>query len=71
MRGQQFHLKTATLVIFACADAADHKILVTIPQGATVEVVEVNLNGNRLADVRWEGKIMMMFTTDLRTPWWS
>ena len=67
MRGQHYRLKTSTLAIFAYADDPDHEIHVTIPQAATVEVVEASLNGSPPLDVRWEGKTVMMFTTDLRT----
>ena len=67
MRGQHYRLKTPTLAILACADDPEHKIPMTIPQGGVVEVVETDLNGNRLVDVRWEDKLGMMFTTDLRT----
>ena len=66
MGGQQYRMKTPTLAILTCGDVPDQKIPVTIPQGATVEVIEANLNGNRLVDVRWEGRVVMMFTTDLR-----
>jgi len=63
MRGKQYRMKTPTLAILSCGD---QRIPVTIPQGGTVEV-EVELNGNRLVDVRWEGKMVMMFTIDIQT----
>jgi hypothetical protein len=43
-----------------------HKIPITIPMGAEVEVTDGPLDGNRLLDVLWEGKAVMMFTTDIR-----
>ena len=66
MRGQLYRLNTPTLAVVACADDPEHKVPVTIPQGSVVEIVETDLNGNRLVDARWEGKLVMMFTTDLR-----
>ena len=63
MGGKHYRLKSPTLAILASED--DHKIPITIPQGATVEVL-AEMNGNRLIDVIWEGKTVMMFTIDLR-----
>jgi hypothetical protein len=37
-----------------------------IPAGAVVKVIDGPLDGNRLVDVDWEGKAVMMFTTDIR-----
>jgi hypothetical protein len=31
-----------------------------------VEIVNGPLDGNRLLDVQWEGKAVMMFTADIR-----
>jgi hypothetical protein len=62
MRGQRFRIQTPTLAILS---QDGHRIPITIPQGATVEVVEAPLDGNRLVDVKWEGKTVMMFSIDL------
>ena len=63
MIGQRFRLKIPTLAIMA----QDHaKIPVMIPKGAEVEVIDGPLNGNRLVDVRWDGKTVMVFTNDIR-----
>jgi len=37
-----------------------------IPHGAIVKLIDGSLDGNRLVDVEWEGKTVMMFTTDIR-----
>jgi len=37
-----------------------------VPTGAVVKLVERPLNGNHLVDVEWEGKAVMMFTTNIR-----
>jgi hypothetical protein len=63
MRGQHFRIKTPTLGILS---QDGDRIPVTIPQGATVEVVDGPLDEKQLVDVKWEGKILMMFTIDLR-----
>jgi len=63
MVGERFRMKTPTLAIMA-QDGA--KIPVMIPKGAEVEILDGPLNGNRLVDVRWEGKTVMVFTNDIR-----
>lgn len=63
LRAQTYRLKNSTLAIL---DQDGRKIPMKIPTGSTVEIVEQDLNGNRLVDVNWEGKKVMMFTTDLR-----
>jgi hypothetical protein len=76
MAGQRYLLKTPTLAI---ASEDKHNRPVTkysvtlfgsitelIPLGAVLRVVDGQLNGNRLVDVEWEGRIVMMFTTDIR-----
>ena len=63
MIGERFRMKSPTLAIMA-QDGA--KIPVMIPKGAEVEILDGPLNGNRLVDVRWEGKSIMVFTNDIR-----
>lgn len=72
MLGQMYRLKTPTLAILA-EDGQDTPVsssrglsLTTIPVGAEVEVIGGPLNGNRLVDVRWDAKTVMVFTNDLR-----
>jgi hypothetical protein len=62
--GKTFRLNNSILGIYT--DDTLHKIPIALPKGATVLVVETDLNGNRLVDVIWEGKTVMMFTIDLR-----
>jgi len=61
--GKRYRLNTPTLAI-ANEDGQHHPV--TVPRGAVVKVVDGPLDGNRLVDVRWEGKTVMMFTTDIR-----
>jgi hypothetical protein len=63
MRGQRYRMKTPTLAIMI---DDGHKIPITVPRGGEIEVVGGPLDGDRLLDVRWEGKPVMMFTTDIR-----
>jgi hypothetical protein len=63
MIGQRFRLKSSTLAIMT----EDHaKIPVVIPNGAEVEVITGPMNSNRLVDVNWDGKTVMVFIKDLR-----
>lgn len=64
MRGQHFRLKSSILGI--ATDNDGHRVPVALPQGDTVEVIQTDINGNRLVSVSWQGKSIMMFTIDLR-----
>jgi len=63
IRGQRYRLNTPTLAIIN-QDGQNHPI--TVPSGAVVKVIDGPLDGNRLVDVKWDGKTVMMFTTDIR-----
>jgi hypothetical protein len=63
MRGQRYRLNTPTLAI---VKVDGHNSPVTIPHGAVVKVSAGPLHGDRLVDVIWDGKTIMMFTTDIR-----
>lgn len=39
----------------------------TVPTGTTVEVTDEAFNGERLVNVIWGGRKVMMFAQDLRT----
>ena len=64
MQRQAFRLKTPTLGTISSDDG--HRVAVTIPQNAIVTVFNGPLDDNRMVDVLWEGKPIMMFTQDLR-----
>ena len=66
VRGEHYRLRSPTLAIVTCADDPAHKIPVTIPQDGVVELIEICPSGSRLAEVRWDGRLVMMFTADLR-----
>jgi hypothetical protein len=63
MRGQRCRLKTSTLAIVV---NDGQNLPITIPAGDLVQVVDGWLSGARLLAVEWEGKTVMMFTTDIR-----
>jgi len=63
MVGQRYRLNTSTLAI---VNGDGQHSPVTVPAGSIVEVVAGPLDGNRLIDVEWEGKTLMMFTIDIR-----
>jgi hypothetical protein len=39
---------------------------VTVPADSIIELAHGLLDGDQLMDVRWDGKTVMMFTTDIR-----
>jgi hypothetical protein len=39
----------------------------TLPKGALVKIESETFNGNKLVEVLFEGKVVMMFTQDLRS----
>jgi hypothetical protein len=63
MSGRTYQLKSPAWGIFTLGG---QKSPVVIPTGGTVQVIAADTNGNRLVDVMWEGKTIMMFTTDLQ-----
>ena len=76
MPGVRYLLKSPTLAI-ASQDAQNRPVTKyavrllgssteLIPLGAVLKVIDDPLDGNRLVDVDWEGKTVMMFTIDIR-----
>jgi hypothetical protein len=74
--GDRYLLKTPTLAI-ASQDAQNRPVTKysvrllgssteLIPLGAVLRVIDGSLDGNKLVDVDWEGRTVMMFTTDIR-----
>ena len=60
---QRYRLNTTTRGVF---NQDGQKRPITIPPGAVVKVMNDPLDGNNLIDVKWDGKTIMMFTTDIR-----
>ena len=61
--GHSYRMQSATLAIINL-EGQNHPT--TVPSGAIVRVIDGPLDGNRLVDVAWNGKTVMMFTTDIR-----
>jgi len=45
----------------------ERHVSITIPEGATVTIDGETFNGDKLINVSWDGKVVMMFTQDLRS----
>jgi hypothetical protein len=56
-------MQSPTLAIMSSDDG--HRMVVTVPQGAIVAVIDSRSDGNRLLNVECEGKTVMMFAVDL------
>ncbi len=63
MRGQSYRLKTPTLAIL---EQDGSRLPMMVPRDGIVKVTAGPLDGNRLVDVEWDGRTLMMFTIDLR-----
>ena len=63
MVGKRYRLNTPTLAIMV--HDGQHSS-VTVPAGDIVQVTDGPLDENRLVEVEWEGKVLLMFAVDLR-----
>jgi len=63
MREQRFRLQAPIMAILS---QDDYWVPVTIPNGSIVEVIDGPLDGNKVVDVKWEGKSVTMFAIHLR-----
>jgi hypothetical protein len=63
MPTETYRVRETALAIFS---TAGERIPITLPINAIIVLVNGPLDGNRLVDVTWEGKILMMFTQDMR-----
>ena len=61
--GNSYRLSIATLAIIKLHG---QNCPTTVPSGSIVKVVNGPLNGNRLVDITWDGKAIMMFACDIR-----
>jgi hypothetical protein len=62
MVGKRYRLRTPTLAIM---EHDGHRLPVTVPLGGVVQVIAGPVHGERLVDVEWEGKPLLMFAVDL------
>jgi hypothetical protein len=63
MPGGLYRINSPTIALWEQDDR--HKTD-TVPVGAIVEVDSATFDGNKLVEVLWDGKRVMMFTQDLR-----
>lgn len=63
MLGESYRLNQQTIGL---SSEADDRVSIFIPKNAVVTVIEGPLNGNRMVDVKWEGRVVMIFADDLR-----
>lgn len=61
-KGTRYKIVTPTLGILS---EAGNRSSVTIPSGAVIELASDRINGDRMVDVLWEGKALLMFVQDL------
>jgi hypothetical protein len=62
--GNPYALSASTIAIVSSADGK--RVAVQIPRGAVVQVLAGPTEGNRLIEVRWDGKDCEIFTIDLQ-----
>jgi hypothetical protein len=55
-----------TSTTFGIIDDEEHRGTLVIPAGAVFSVIEEPTDGDRLVDIFWEGRRLLMFTQDLR-----
>jgi hypothetical protein len=63
MNSQRYRVRETALAILS---TGGQRVPVTLPINAVLILVDGPLDGNRLVDVTWEGKTLMMFTQDMR-----
>jgi hypothetical protein len=65
MQSKSFRLKTPTLDIIS---ENSHRLPVTIRQRAVLKA-DGRLDSNRLVDIMWEDKVIMMFSEERFNSW--
>jgi hypothetical protein len=61
---QRFRLTRSAMAI---AQLEERHVGITVPEGATIEVIGGPFNGSRIMDVRYNGEMILMFTDDMKT----
>lgn len=64
MHGELFRSRSPILSIYV--DPDNHHLPLTIPQGTVVEVIEPDSKRSSLVVVRWDAKLVRMFSFDLQ-----
>jgi hypothetical protein len=63
MQDQLYRLNAETLGIIS---TDWRRMIVKIPEGSTITVVNATSNGSRMVDILWKGDTVMIFVQDLR-----
>ena len=63
MSRETYRITSPVLALF---QENDRQIFHTIPKGTVVSFDGRTLNGDKLVEVLWDGKVVLMFTQDLR-----
>jgi hypothetical protein len=63
MHSATYRVRETALAILS---TGGERLPVTLPINAIIVLIDGPLDGNRLVDVSWEGKTLMMFTQDMR-----
>ena len=64
MSGEKFRIKSPTIALY---EEDGRHVATTIPAGSVVTIDTEDINGNRLVDVVWADKQVMMFAQDIRS----
>ncbi len=62
LSGKRFKLETPTVAV---ETVGGKRVAVTVPAGETIKVVSGPRHGDRMMDVLWNGRIIMMFAVDV------
>jgi hypothetical protein len=60
----KYRIKSPTIALFS--ENGRH-VPRTVPAGAVVEIKSLALDGNRLVEVMWDGRNVMMFSQDIQS----
>jgi hypothetical protein len=60
---ERYRIASSTLALF---HEEGRQVAHPVPAGAIITIDGAGFNGDRLADVTWDGKKVMMFAQDLR-----
>lgn len=63
MRGKLYETLGPLLAILT---SSGKRVIITIPQGAVIRVIQGPLDGSCLVDAKWEDKAVKMYLADLR-----
>jgi hypothetical protein len=61
---EKYRIDSPTIALFL--EEGGH-VAHMVPTGSTITIDGKTLNGNKLVEVTWADKVVMMFTQDLRT----